>query len=167
MLLRRIKLVIICLVCFLLQGNVVHYFSIKGGVPDLILLVTLSYTFLDDLDSVDGLVAGVAAGFVKDICYGQIVGTSSLLYLAIGGLMIYMKRHLNNESKIILFFVTVIATVMFVMGQWLLCVVFTQAFPGIVRELIRLPGTLFWNILLMLLISRIYDRRRRRSHFVV
>ena len=164
---RRIKLVVFCVICFLLQGNVAHYFSIRGGVPDFILVFILTYTYLDDTDSPDGLIAGTAAGLFRDICYGQITGTSPLLYLAAGGLMIYMKRRLNNESRIMLFFVTAMATVLTVMGQWLLYAAFTQTLPDILRVLLRLPGTLFWNYLLLMLISHILHRRRRRSRFRV
>lgn len=165
MVVRRIKIVICFLLCFLLQGNVAHYFSIAGGVPDFLLVMILNYTFLDDSGSYDGLIAGTVSGFFRDICYGQIVGTTSLLFLLIGGLMFYMRRRLNTESKIILFFVTALSTAVFILGQWVLYVLFTQSWQSFFREVVSIPGALFWNFVLLLVISLLMDRRRRRSRF--
>ena len=165
MVIRRIRIVIFFLLAFLLQGNAVHYFSINGGVPDLILVLTLVYTFVDDADPRDALIVAAAAGLLKDLCYSQITGISSLLYLAAGLLMIYLKRRLNNESRIIFFFVTVMATVLFYGGQCFLFILFTQTVPDLVKEALSLPGAVFWNYLILLLISNVIIKRRRSSRY--
>ena len=166
MIVRRIKIVILFCICFLLQGNFVYLTAIFGGVPDLLLVLLLTYTFLDETASYDGLVAATAAGLLKDICYGLIVGPTPLIYLATGGLMFYMKRRLNNENGIILFFVTVVATVLSSFGQWLLCVFFTQSWLSFTQVLIHLPGAVFWNFVILLIINTIVKRRRRRSRMM-
>lgn len=165
MVIRRIRIVVFFLLAFLLQGNAVHYFAIKGGVPDLILVLTLIYTFVDDSDFRSSLIAAAAAGLLKDICYGQIAGISSLLYLAAGLLMIYLKRRLNNESRIVLFFVTLTATVLYYGGQCLLFILFTQSVPDLVKEAVSLPGALFWNYVILLVISNVIIKRRRSSRY--
>ncbi len=165
MVIRRIRIVIFFLLAFLLQGNAVHYFAINGGVPDLILVLTLIYTFVDDADPRDALIAAVAAGLLKDTCYGQITGISSLLYLAAGLLMIYLKRRLNNESRIVFFFVTVLATILFYGGQCILFILFTQTVPDLVKEALSLPVAVFWNSVILLLISNVILKRRRSSRY--
>lgn len=162
MIVRRVKIVIFFLICFLLQGNAVYGLSIFGGVPDLLLVLLLIYTFLDDTTSYDGLIAATAAGFLKDTCYGLIIGPAPLMYLVVGGLMYYMRRRLNNENGIVLFFVVAVATVLSVVGQWLLCVLLTQSWLSFTEVLIRLPGSLFWNFIIFYFISSLIIRRRRR-----
>ncbi len=166
MVVRRIKIVIVFLICFLLQGNAVYVLSVFGGVPDLLLVLLLVYTFLDDTPSYDGLIAATAAGFLRDTCYGLIIGPTPLMYLAVGGIMYYMKRRLNNENGIILFVVTTVATVLSTLGRWLLCVIFTQSWMSFSEVLIRLPGSLFWNFIILLIIHSVMNRRRRRSRMM-
>ena len=162
MILRRIKIVVLFLICFLLQGNAVYCFSVGGGVPDLILVLLLVYTFLDETDSFDGLIAGTAAGLLKDICYGLIVGPAPLMYLAVGGLMFYMKKRLNNENGLILFFVTSAATIVSSLGQWILCVLFTQSWLSIFDVAFRLPGAIIWNFVILLAVCSVKKRYFRR-----
>ena len=163
MIVRRIKIVIVFLICFLLQGTVMQSFSVFGGVPDLILVLLTVYIFLDETDSLDGLIAGTTAGLFRDICYGLIVGPAPLMYLAVGGLMFYMKRRLNNENGIILFFMTAAVTAISSAGQWLLSVLFTQSWLSITNILLHMPGAIIWNFVILTVICSVKNRWRRRS----
>lgn len=167
MILRRIVMVILFLLAFLFQGNVSHLLSINGGVPEFLLVLTITCVFQEDSPEIarDGLIAGLVFGLFKDICYGQIVGISPLLYLTAGLLMFYFRRRLNNESVLILGLVTLLSTAIFGMGQWLLCMLFTQSMINLTGVLLSLPGAFFWNMVVSLILFYFAKRKRSRSRF--
>lgn len=79
----RIILVLIQLiVCFLLQSTVMPALSMAGVVPDLmlILVITVAYT----RGRVPGMLTGLAAGLLTDVCFNDMIGLCGLFYLCIG-----------------------------------------------------------------------------------
>lgn len=79
----RVLVVFIELIlCFLLQSTVMPAFSMAGVVPDLllILVITVAYT----RGRVPGMLTGLAAGLLTDVCFHNMVGLCALFYLCIG-----------------------------------------------------------------------------------
>lgn len=70
------------IVCFLLQSTVMPAISLAGVVPDLllILVITVAYT----RGRIPGMLTGLAAGLLTDVCFGDMVGLCALFYLCIG-----------------------------------------------------------------------------------
>ncbi|MCQ2540781.1 MAG: rod shape-determining protein MreD [Lachnospiraceae bacterium] len=70
------------LVLFLLQTSIFHHLSIKGVVPNLLLIVVCAYGFLRG--ETDGIIAGFFCGLLMDVFYADIIGLHSLEYMYIG-----------------------------------------------------------------------------------
>ena len=71
------------LTAFLLQSTVfAGVFDIGGAVPDLILIVVISYAY--EYGKLDGMFAGILGGFFLDIQFGEILGVYALIYMLIG-----------------------------------------------------------------------------------
>ncbi|MDD7408240.1 MAG: rod shape-determining protein MreD [Anaerovoracaceae bacterium] len=162
---RRLITIIISLVCFLLQGNLMHYFSICGGIPNLLLALTLYYTIIDDYRF--GLGCAVAFGFLQDVCYGQLSGSSALLYLAVGGLMLYLGRKVYADNKLVLLLLTALAVFVFSAGSWLIYIVFMQSDLSFLFVLKRVPGTVVWDYIVLFAADVIYNRRHRSQGFLM
>ena len=95
--LRGIIVLIQIVLCFLLQSSVFSYFELAGVVPDiaLIFIVTVAYR----KGQIPAMAVGLLLGLLYDVCFGDVIGISALLYLLIGFLAgfsnkIYDKRDL-------------------------------------------------------------------------
>lgn len=87
----RIILVFLQLIfCFLLQSTVMPAISMAGVVPDLlmILVITVAYT----RGQIPGMLTGLAAGLLTDVCFNDMIGLCALFYLCIGYLAGYSRK---------------------------------------------------------------------------
>lgn len=89
-LIRFLLVTIQLIVCFLLQSTVMPAISMAGVVPDLllILVITVAYT----RGRVGGMLTGLAAGLLTDLCFNEMVGLCGLFYLCIGYLAGYSHK---------------------------------------------------------------------------
>ena len=78
------------ILCFLLQSAVMPAFSMAGVVPDLllVLVITVAYT----RGRVAGMLTGLAAGLLTDVCFHDMVGLCALFYLCIGYVAGYSQK---------------------------------------------------------------------------
>lgn len=83
-------------ILFLFQTSIFHFFSIKGIVPNLMLIVVCAYGFLRG--ETDGIIAGFFCGLLIDIFYADYLGFHSLLYLYIGFFNGMLNRFYVEES---------------------------------------------------------------------
>lgn len=91
----RIILVLIQLIlCFLLQSTVMPAFSMAGVVPDLlmVLVITVAYT----RGRIPGMLTGLFAGLLTDVCFNDMIGLCALFYLCIGYVAGY-SRNIYDE----------------------------------------------------------------------
>ena len=70
------------LVCFILQTTVFQRLAIGSIVPNLLLIATVSFGFMQG--KITGIWAGFLCGILKDIFYGNLLGFYALIYLCIG-----------------------------------------------------------------------------------
>ena len=63
---------VMVIVLFLLETTVFHYFEIASVKPNLLLILTASFGFMEGKR--EGMYVGVLSGFLLDICFGQYIG---------------------------------------------------------------------------------------------
>jgi rod shape-determining protein MreD len=93
---RRIAIVFIVLICFLLQGTIFHTLSIASISPNLLIIVTSSYGFMGGKK--EGLLVGFFCGLLVDIFYGSVIGLNTLIYMYIGYLNGFFSRIFYEED---------------------------------------------------------------------
>ena len=71
---RCITIGIIIVICFLLQCTVFHYIELAGVVPNLLLIVTMSFGLMRGRR--EGLLVGFFSGLLIDIFFGCLLYTS-------------------------------------------------------------------------------------------
>ena len=103
---RKLVYLLVSLVCFILQTTVFQGLAIGSIVPNLLLIVTISFGFMRG--KVAGMWTGFLCGILKDIFYGNLLGFYALIYLCIGyGAGCCMKIFYDEEIRVPMFLVAV------------------------------------------------------------
>lgn len=84
------------IVCFLLQSTLLSQFSIGGIVPNILIIVTASLSFLQGRRP--GIFIGFFCGLLVDIFFGNIIGFYALLYMYVGYINGLFKKILFPED---------------------------------------------------------------------
>lgn len=79
---RCITIGIIIIVCFLCQSTVFRFFELSGVVPNLLLIVTMSFGLMRGRK--EGLIVGFFSGLLIDIFSGSILGPYAFIYMSMG-----------------------------------------------------------------------------------
>ena len=79
---RCITIGIIIVICFLLQSTVFHYLELAGVVPNLLLIVTMSFGLMRGRR--EGLLVGFFSGLLVDIFFGTALGPYAFIYMTLG-----------------------------------------------------------------------------------
>ncbi|GFI27945.1 cell shape-determining protein MreC [Lachnospiraceae bacterium] len=79
---RKITVVLIVIVCFLLQSTLFKALSIASISPNLLIIVTSSFGFMRGKK--EGLMTGFFSGLCIDIFYGGTLGFYAMIYMYLG-----------------------------------------------------------------------------------
>lgn len=81
--LKKILILILCVVvCFLIQTSLLPYFSLAGIVPNVMLILVVSYAYI--IGQKEGMFLGFFVGFFMDLLCGELIGPYALFYTYIG-----------------------------------------------------------------------------------
>ncbi len=123
---RYISIFLIYLVSFLVQSTFLGGFRLFGASANLVLVLTMVETFC--FGGLEGIFLGIVFGLVQDICFGPITGVSSLMYIVVGLFMQLLRNSVYKDNKLVLIVITVISTLVFYCGSWIVYNVFTSVF---------------------------------------
>lgn len=79
---RKISVIIIVIICFLLQSTLFKALSFASISPNLLIVVVSSFGFMRGRK--EGLWIGLFCGLLLDIFFGQILGFYALIYMIAG-----------------------------------------------------------------------------------
>lgn len=79
---RCITIGIIIIICFLCQSTVFHFLELAGVVPNLLLIVTMSFGLMRGRR--EGLLVGFFSGLLVDIFFGSVLGPYAFIYMTLG-----------------------------------------------------------------------------------
>lgn len=79
---RCITIGIIIIICFLCQTTVFHFLELSGVVPNLLLIVTMSFGLMRGRR--EGLLVGFFSGILVDIFFGNVMGPYAFIYMTFG-----------------------------------------------------------------------------------
>lgn len=99
MVLRIIVIAIEILICFLLQTTVFQWFVLAGTVPNLLLIITVTYGFLRGKKV--GIGVGIICGLLVDFMYGDIIGVYAIFYMLIGYGNGFCGKIFNKSDKVV------------------------------------------------------------------
>ena len=95
--LQIIVIFIEIIISFLLQTTVFRWFELAGTVPNILLILTVSYGFLKGRKA--GLFVGIACGLLIDFIYGDLLGISAIIFMTIGYGNGYIGNHFSKFNS--------------------------------------------------------------------
>lgn len=98
-LLRYASGTIIILLVFILQTTALQSLSIRGIVPNLIIVTTVSFALLRG--RIDGAIVGAILGLLQDIFYGGVVGFYGSIFMYIGFFTGFLYMNFYKDSLLI------------------------------------------------------------------
>lgn len=79
---RCITVGILIVVCFLCQTTVFHFIELANVVPNLMLIITMSFGLMRGRK--EGLLVGFFSGLLIDIFFGTVLGPFAFIYMTMG-----------------------------------------------------------------------------------
>ena len=96
---RTITMTLLILITFILQSTVFQSLSIASIVPNLLLILTVSFGFMRGKK--EGRLVGFVCGILIDIFYGNLLGFYALIYMYIGYLNGFLcKVYYDEDVKV-------------------------------------------------------------------
>ena len=87
---KTIISILVILVAFLLQTTVFQVLKLANVVPNLLLVVTISYGYLRG--RTHGMWIGLVCGMLLDMMYGSVIGLYAFIFMTIGFFIGYIKK---------------------------------------------------------------------------
>ncbi|MBE5941390.1 MAG: rod shape-determining protein MreD [Lachnospiraceae bacterium] len=79
---RSITIGFIIIICFILQSTLFQYLALAGIVPNLLLIVTMSFGLMRGRR--EGMLVGFFSGLLIDVFFGQVLGPYAFIYMTMG-----------------------------------------------------------------------------------
>lgn len=159
---KRLELFFIYLAALILQITVMRHFTIFGVSANLLLALTVVYSFF--FQNFNGIIFGAAFGMVLDICTGPAAGISSLLFFFIGMGLLVTRIGVYRDNKLILLAVTAITTFLYYAGYWIISVLLLQSGLHFLYVMQKVPPAIVLNYIVIIIV---YLFARKKKGFTI
>jgi rod shape-determining protein MreD len=129
-----------------MQSTLLYNFSIFGVAPNLILILTIVFTFL--FSEKHGIIFGILFGLLSDLCFSQVIGTSALSYFLVALLVENLKSYLYRDNKISVIFIALIGTIAYNLIFWGVSTIFGANLSALYM-LAKQPISILYNSLII------------------
>ena len=129
---RILMMGLLSLLCVFAQSTVCHAIEIRGVIPNLSLILIVSYGILEGKKRGRGL--GLFIGLTQDFLFFHTAGFTGLLYYYIGHLSGYFNKDFYKENYIVPLFLLAAGDLLYS----LVCYFFLYLLPGDTRFLLYL-----------------------------
>lgn len=157
---RKIVIVLVIFLCFLLQSTVFKTLSIGSISPNLMVIVTSSFGFMRGKK--EGLWVGFLCGLLEDIFYGRLMGMHAMIYMYIGYANGYFNHIFYGEDIKLPIFLISVSELVYGLGTYVIMFVMRSrfAFSYYVARII-LPELLYTIVITLVFYRLIYAVNRR------
>ena len=114
---RYLRIGAVFLIAFLIQPSLLNVINIGGYTPNLILCMTVLYTYLYEED-IYGVVFGAVFGVLYDVMYSNVIGPMpiSLVLVSIG--IVVIREFTNIENIINMWAVSIVSVLAYYFMNW-------------------------------------------------
>ena len=138
------------------ENSVTNYITIFGMSIDFLLIyATIISLYLDELEA--GLIC-LLFGLFKDITIGGIFGINALIYFALGYVISYFSKKIYKESKVTIFTVVLITTIVSSLVNILASMVMYSSFTTIILMLKGIVALPILNSVASLLLYKLFEK---------
>ncbi len=96
---KKIWAAFIILLAFILQTTVFHTFALADVVPNLLLVVTITFAYLRGRTS--GLIIGFVCGIMLDMQYGSVIGLYAFIFMTLGFIIGFCRKFYFTDSLLL------------------------------------------------------------------
>lgn len=93
---RKIVTLFVIILAFIFQTTVFRTFELADVVPNLLLVVTVSYAYLRGRTS--GILIGFFCGLMLDMMYGSVMGLYAFIFMSVGFLIGFCQKIYFRET---------------------------------------------------------------------
>lgn len=155
---KKKHLFIIYFICLILQLTVVRHLAVWGTAPDLILVLTIVFSFF--YEDFYGVFFGVLFSILRDICVAPAAGISGVMLFLIGLALQFARFAVYRDNKLILFVVCTLCTAVYYAGCWGLSVLLLQYPVSFLAAAVKIPAAIVWNYVLLLVVCHFARKTR-------
>lgn len=152
----NIILIVTALIIYYLQSNFFSWFNIAGVMPNLFVILILFIGLF--ASGTMGTAYGVGVGVVLDFLLGKKVGLYAVTLGLIGFLAGIFDKNFSKDSRMTIMFMTMGATIIFEVLNYLLNYIFLSINVEIIDFIIILIIEVVYNILLTIIIYPIIQK---------
>ncbi len=87
---KKLIAIVFIMAAFLLQTTIFKTIALADVVPNLMLVITISYAYLRGRTS--GLVIGFTSGIMLDMMYGSVIGLYAFIFMTLGFLVGFCRK---------------------------------------------------------------------------
>ena len=109
-------LMIIFFIIFFMQTNIFNAFTIAGIKPNLFIVFVLFIGLFTNQSL--GIGFGVICGFIIDLIYGRVIGTTAIMLCIIGYLGSYFDKNFSKENKLTIMLMVIGSTIIYELGLY-------------------------------------------------
>lgn len=147
------------LAVFLLQTTVLPQLEFLYCTPNLLLCLTVLITFWEDGSM--GMILGIAAGLLLDVCFGQLIGIASLCYFCITLGIMLTKHLMYRNSMLSVLFIGALSSAIYPSLYWGISVIMGSSYHFFYMAK-TLPFLLLYNSIVVLIVNLFFQKRMRR-----
>lgn len=96
---KKVTACIMIILVFLMQTTIFQVIALADVVPNLLLVVTISYAYLRGRTS--GLVIGFVCGLMLDMMYGSLIGLYAFIFMTIGFVVGFCQKLYFSDSMLL------------------------------------------------------------------
>lgn len=96
---KKIMAAIVILLAFLLQTTVFQSIKLADVVPNLLLVVTITFAYLRGRSS--GVIIGFVCGIMLDMMYGTVIGLYAYIFMTIGFIVGFCQKFYFTDRLVL------------------------------------------------------------------
>lgn len=96
---KKLIAFILIMIAFLMQTTIFKVIALADVVPNLLLVVTISYAYLRGRTS--GILIGLVCGLMLDMMYGSVIGLYAFIFMTIGFLVGFCQKLYFTDSMLL------------------------------------------------------------------
>lgn len=114
---RYLRIGGVFLIAFLIQPSLLNMINIGGYTPNLILCMTILYTYLYEED-IYGVVFGALFGVLYDMMYSNVIGPMPISLVLVATGIVIIREFTNIENIINMWAVSIVSIIAYYFLNW-------------------------------------------------
>ena len=141
---------IVFLILYFLEANLFPLITIKGVLPNLIVIFILFIGLF--ANTTYGILFGAICGLILDLIYGKCVGISAVMLCVVGYLGSYFDKNFSKDSRATIMFMVLGATLIFEVINYVLNYMLNGMSTELINFIKILAIEIIYNLIIVIIL---------------